>query len=111
MTADQRVPLGPMSREELERHCKAMTDDRDGFYRIAERRRGEIERLRAEDEQWDKHSLVQIVEHRNKLRDAIQGIASRLLPGQNAMDMHFTRGDIDRLNALCSPADVTGEQK
>lgn len=48
-----RVPLGPMSREELERHCTAMMDDRDGFYEIAERRRDEIERLRQEAEQYD----------------------------------------------------------
>ena len=37
---------------------------------------GEIYRLRAEDEQWDKHSLVQIVEERDRLRAALQHIAA-----------------------------------
>lgn len=48
-----RVPLGPMSREELERHCTAMIDDRDGFYEVAERRRDEIVRLQIEAENYE----------------------------------------------------------
>ncbi len=51
MTSDyQRRNRDAVDRyEEIERlkaHCKSMTEDRDGFYEIAERRKIEIEQLR-----------------------------------------------------------------
>ena len=35
----------------------------------------ELERLQEEDRQWDKHSLVEIVQERNCLRDALTEVA------------------------------------
>jgi uncharacterized coiled-coil DUF342 family protein len=48
-------------RDELAGRCERLSGWVDQY-------KGEIERLRAEDEIWDKHSLVQIVTERDELR-------------------------------------------
>ena len=49
----------------------------------------EIERLRAEDDIWDKHGLVNIVEERNRLRDALTKIRDEAVFVGEAVNPHL----------------------
>jgi hypothetical protein len=57
-------------------------------------------RLSASRLEFLRKQVVGLELQAKRMRDAIHGITCRLLPGESAMDMRFTRTDIERLEEV-----------